>query len=501
MNKFQRERAEFFKTYRFSEERQQHVMERVQKKKARLIWGWLGVSCAVVLFLVLAISLIKERAPSMTATYTEESAFAAFAAIYEAPEEEMQLLDIKLPYVTDNDALIIARDTNAEYDLVRVQRLQFVDEKWLFFSASNVFDIGEQEYPVYWDYVADDTVQLVAGIVEDTTIDAVYVGRERAKFYELGGGTRFWIADALTAGSPVFYERGDKRERKPSYDITWGDLTIPYVEAIGNEYTASFSSNTMEKGNGEYTKYPVVIDPYYYGANRYADGDVVAINVDGKEQLTRIITEQNTNISIEEGTVVINNHAFDTTYTWAHFNGDNTIYTGEQSDYGTIQPDEVFVMPDNWASDGVRGRVKKEAIIGKVIGYSKMDLPAPWTAEEKARYKKFAMAHDNKVLKNASPQQVLRMQRYAQYVGDYKTMYALYSKASKRKTYEDWLKTASLVETKQHIIYEATIIGDMELNEENNQLQTPSKRPFTFKMEQEDGVWKVVYDTVRVIYQ
>lgn len=503
MNKFQRERAAFFSTYRFSEDNKQQVIKRVQKHNKRPQWMWLVVSFAAILFIVGGLNVKKDFQQQQTAAFTEVSALAAFKEVYgRMPEDNMDVLDVKLPYKTKNDALVIVRVIDSDY--VRVQHMQFVADEWRFLDASMAVSIREEEYPQHWMYVEDEIVQYFAGVVWDEAVDTVYVGQQRAKIYELESGARFWIGEALTAGSPVFYDRGSERERVASYPIAWGDLTIPYLEAIGNEYTAMFSSNTMEKGNREYTNYPVVIDPYYYATNRYADGDVIVINVDGTEQLTRIITKQNYHLSIKEGTILLNHQQFDAAYTWAHFNGDNTIYTNEQTDYKTVQPDEVFVMPDNWASDGMRGPIKKEQIVGKVLGYSVMDVPEPWTAEEKKLYKKFATSHDNQVLKNVSPQQIVRLQRYAEYFGDYETMYALYSKTSKRKTYEDWLTTASLLTTKQakqQLIHETILAQEMILNEETNHLEAPSKRPFTFKMEQEDGVWKVFYDTVRVIYQ
>ncbi|MER2191610.1 MAG: hypothetical protein ABS951_11685 [Solibacillus sp.] len=503
MNKFQRERAAFFSTYRFSEDNKQQIIKQVHKHNKRPKWMWLVVSFAVIFLVVAGLTVNKDFQQQQTASFTEASVLTAFKAVYGLmPEDNMEVLDVKLPYKTKNDALVIVRVIDSDY--VRVQHMQFVADEWRFLDASTAVSIREEEYPQYWMYVEDEIVQYFAGVVRDEAVGTVYVGQQRAEFYELEGGARFWIGEALTAGSPVFYDRGSERERVASYPITWGDLTIPYLEAIGNEYTASFSSNTMEKGNGEYTKYPVVIDPYYYATNRYADGDVVVVNVDGEEQLTRIITEQNYNLSIREGTILFNNRMFDTKYTWAHFNGDNTIYTNEQTEYDMIQPDEVFVMPDNWASDGVRGPIKKEQIGGKVLGYSVMDVPEPWTVEEKTLYKKFAAAHDTKELKNVPPQQIVRLQRYAEYIGDYETMYALYSKTSKRKTYKEWLETASLLTTKQakqQLIHEAILAEEMILNEETNHLEASSKRPFTFKMEQEDDVWKVFYDTVRVIYQ
>lgn len=501
MNKFQRERADFFKAYQFSAERKRQVLQQVHKKKPRPKWGWVLASVAAIFLLFLSINSLNNTEQTMRAAYTEQSAFAAFAEMYHGADEEMELIDVQLPYASLGDALIIARDTNSEYDFVRVQHMQFVGEEWQFLEASNAFPIEQSEYPVYWQVLKDEMVQLAAGIVYDDTVDTVYIGQQRAQWFELEKGVRFWIGERLTEGSPIFYERDGQRERIAAYGMVRVIDEIPFIEVLGDEMVVKLSDDAMEKGNRDYTKYPIVINPYHYATEPYQDGDVVLVEANGQQHMTRIVTAQNYHMTVKEGTIVLNDTVFDVEYTWAHFNGDNTIYTAEQHDYGVVQPDEVFVMPDNWASDGVRGRVKKDAIIGKVIGYSKNDLVAPWTAEEKKLYAAFAKAHDDNVLKGATPQQILRLQRYAQYVEDYETMYALYAKESMRKTYDDWRATASLSDTKQQLIYEATLAEEMTFNEETSNLETPSRKPFTFKMIEQNGVWKVVYSTIKTIYQ
>lgn len=501
MNKFQKERVKFFDGYQFSKERKEHVIEQVHKKKGPPQWKWLTISAIALLFLLIGFTIRQDDSPTTMATFTGQSALAAFKEVYGLmPEDNLQVLDVKLPYAAKNDALVIAYIVDGHY--VRVEHMEFENEEWQFSQGGGGLSPSE-EAGMNWEDFYGDSLPVFRGFLYDEQVNAVYVGSQRADLYDLGNGLRFWLGLGASKGSPVFYERQGNRERIPAYEME-EDTTIPIVEAVGSQFVTSFSSNHMEKGEHEYMRYPLVIDPYYYASNYYRDGDVIVINVDGKQQVTRLITEQPYSISVHEGTILFNNKLFDTSYLWAHFNGDNSIYTDEQTNYGTLQSDEVFVMPDNWASDGIRGPIKKEAIVGKVIGYSLMDLPNPWTSEEIALYEKFSKSQQYDLLKQVSPQQILRLQRYAQYVGDYKTMYALYSEASKRKSFEEWYATANLVHTeqvKQQLIYEATLVEQMTLNEENNHLQTSSKKPFTFKMEQEDGVWKVVYETVKVIYQ
>lgn len=503
MNKFQKEREVFFSGYEFSKERQQQVIERMQKKKGRPEWKWIAISFVTILFLLVGLTIRQDDLPTTTATFTEQSALATFKAMYGLmPEENLQVLDVKLPYAAKNDALVIAYIVDSDY--VRVEHMEFVNEEWRFLEGGGGLSPGE-EVGVNWEEFYGNSLPVFRGFLYDEDVNAVYIGEQRAELYALDNGLRFWVGLGVSKGAPIFYERHGSRERIQPYQFSVEETMIPAVEAVGNEFVTALSSNTMEMGDRNYTKYPVVIDPYYYASNRYGGGDVIVVNVDGEQQVTRLITEGNYSISIKEGTIVLNSNgqAHGRSYFWAHFAGDNTLYTDEQIDYGMLQSDEVFVMPDNWASDGIRGPIKKETIVGKVIGYSLMNLPEPWTDEEISLYKKFAKSHDERILQKVSPQQVLRMQRYAQYVSDHKTMYALYSKASKRKSFEEWFATANLVETKQlkqQLIYEAMLAEQMTLNEENNHLVS-SKQPFTFKMEQENGVWKVFYDTVKVIYQ
>ena len=311
---------------------------------------------------------------------------------------------------------------------------------------------------------------------------------------KLDADTRLWFGTANTVGEPVFYKKnGMVKKRMPTYEKKGAESFIPFVEAVGNEQIIHVQTNTMDRGDGEYSKFPVVVDPDYYVENRYAPGDVILVNHEGKQDITRLITADQYDMSVKEEGIIIASYLLQDT---KYLNG-----------YVQAIREEAFVMPDNRASNGVSGIIDKMDIVGKVIGYSIMDIPKEWQAKDIALYEKFAKTKDDEVLRGVEPQQIIRVQLYANYMEDYETMYALYASDSKVRSYEDWIALSNFSKTpqiKQRILYEAYGTTYMQFYEDKSKLEwrdeTNGKTKLAFAVERENGIWKVTYETVKYTY-
>ena len=160
--------------------------------------------------------------------------------------------------------------------------------------------------------------------------------------------------------------------------------------------------------------------------------------------------------------------------------------------------DEVFVYPDNWTSDGVRGYIKTDQIIGKVLGYSITSVDEEWSSAEIEVYKKVKQ-NGPTILDNASPQEVARIQLYALLQEDYATAHLLTEGISYEQmvNYFNEIKHENL---NSFIRYYAYMVEKSTLDETNNTLvvksNTSDKELFTWKMVRNDR-WKVKFESTR----
>lgn len=490
MNKFKKEREQIFGERPFSKERQQQVIEKLQEKNESK--PWLPV-LTVIAITVIALFLVfnKTDAPpiqQMTAASLEETYLKEFSY------ENTEVLYSKAPFVTKNDGLLIVKVSLNDREVISVKRAEFVGNSWEFAISFNGAIQTDLEHGLYWHWTLDEDAVILSGIITDPQIDHVYIGDKEAEFVKVDAEVRLWFGTANTVGAPVFYKtNGMVKKRMPSYENKVAESFIPFVEAVGNEQIIHVQTNTMDRGDEEYSKFPVVVDPDYYTENRYAPGDVILVNHEGKQDITRLITADQYDMSVKEEGIIIASYLLQDT---EYLNG-----------YVQVIREEAFVMPDNGASNGVSGIIDKMDIVGKVIGYSIMDIPKEWQAKDIALYEKFAKAKDVQVLRGIEPQQIVRVQLYANYIEDYETMYALYASDSKVRSYEDWIALSNFSKTpqnKQRILYEAYGTTYMQFYEDKSKLEwrdeTNGKTKLAFAVERENGIWKVTYETVKYTY-
>ena len=509
MNKFQQERQQVTKGKGFSAERQQNVLMAVQKTKKR---NWLPIAVVVTIACFAIFFAInredgKLEEPTNTATqaFTEKSFEETIKErMFHSSTETIRFAYIKLNKDRSHAVAVTYYKDSTGHAMLHYG--QFLNDEWQMIVSSSFTLQEEHQIHQPWESVGYNGVHVAAGYFIDG-LTRVLVGKKEAEVFEVAG-KKAWIGEMNTAGTPVFYDDNGYLMRVQTFG-TDAQEPIPFVEAVGNQYVMQYDRNDMMIVGDEYSEFPIVIDPYYYAENAYYDGDVVVVNVDGEHQLTRIVTATNYAVTLAEGSILLNGQLAYGYYTIGRWNGDPTKFTEhEVIEYPEITVDEVFVMPDNWATNGVKGIIAKPDIVGKVIGYSKKDMPLQWTDEEMALYEQFKENNfDNEVLQDIEPQTVAKIQRYAQYVKDYRTMHALYSKNSMTRSYEDWMSTINLLSNESvhmQLTYDAYIFDYMSMNFGKKQLELLDRYgniKMTIKMERENGVWKVKYDTVNRVYE
>ncbi|PSL36183.1 signal peptidase I [Planomicrobium soli] len=156
-----------------------------------------------------------------------------------------------------------------------------------------------------------------------------------------------------------------------------------------------FKADAMDRGNHEYSAYPLLIDPLAYKGQDIARGDVVVYEAEffgGKQRtIGRVIGLSGEAIEIVEGQIYINDQQLDTFYGRAHRMGisSNEEYNRILKENGAVQnvdsmkeifsrntakfrlaDDEIFVAGDDWFR-GSQHTLKITEVQGEVIGYYK----------------------------------------------------------------------------------------------------------------------------------
>lgn len=174
--------------------------------------------------------------------------------------------------------------------------------------------------------------------------------------------------------------------------------TVEEIESF-TEYTEpqeviDYRYDSMDRGNHDYYKHPLLIDPAAYQKKEPARGDVIiheAEFFDGKGRtVSRIVALPGETVEVVDGQIYINNQKLDTFYGRAHRMGTNSVEGFEkwfeenttsestttgmadlfQMDVAKIElgSDEVYVVGDDWFR-GHQLVVKLDEIQGEVLGY------------------------------------------------------------------------------------------------------------------------------------
>ncbi len=501
MTNFQDERKQVFSDIAFSEQRKEAVLEALQPKK-RKYWLPSIVGIAVIATLLfLLVNPLNQTEEDIQAAFTEQSLKDSYLALYEEPPENEEILFAKLGVFEDNDAIIIT-NYDEESANFSVNYAYYEDDDWKFDGRTSLVKSSEDSQ-INWTMLRSQTKTIFVGVMPDD-VDRVYVGLEEAPVYNVPKLPRFWLTDAQSEGTPVYYVKNNERERIPDYFFS--NLTaLSIVEAGSEDYIHYFGADEMNGPQDSFMDFPLVIDNQIYMNNKPNSGDVVLVKTNQGTQLARVITNgDEVEISISEGTILLNGFNFTSVpYMMAHTDGKNNIYVPGNKVYN-VPAGAYFLKSDNWGSKyQVEGVYTKDDIIGKVVGYSLMDIKFNWPTEVTSLYNEYVTNKKDETLQNVSPVHVAMLQKYAKSIGDYETLYALYAESTKVRTFEDWYalnKPADTKETRQWSLYDAYLLQNATFDEDENQLlvfdERTKQRKFSLNMIKENGVWKVKYETI-----
>ena len=497
LTNFQDERKQVFQNVTFSTQRKEAVLETLQPKK-RKYWfpSIIGVAVIVtVLFLI--VNPLNQTEVSQA--FTENSLKESYMSLYEEPQENEEILFVKLGAFEENDAIIITNN-DGNFTTFMVQYAYFEDNDWKFDGMTSFGKQSEEtQGKLNWNMLRGQTKTIFVGVMPDD-IDKVYVGEEEAPIYEVAKMPHFWLSDAQSEGTPVFYEKNNERERILDMDLNIKLSALKVVEASDNDYI-HVATEEMYGAQDTFTDFPLVIDrnsePNF--------GDIVLVHTNNDSyQLARVMTSgEEIQITITEGSILFNGFFTPYPYLIAHFKGKNNIYVPGTRLYN-VPAGQYFLKSDSWGSPHqVEGVYTKDKIIGKVVGYSLMDVTLDWPTEVVSLYNKYAKNKNNETLSEASPVQVAMLQKYAKSIGDYETMYALFAESTTVRTFDEWYEQNKLTDTKQNrqwSVYEAHLLQKATFNENQNQLlvidERTKERKYAMNMVKENGVWKVKYETI-----
>ena len=488
----------------------------IQKKK-RKTQHWLPafivtVALAIISFLLYLPPSEQPVQTEMQQAYTAESLVKAFREQWQL--ENVEVLYTEVPYTTNNDSFFIMKEMEHLGDLVYFQRAKFIDNKWQF----EEYTVLSSKSLILWGNFELNNLPFKVGLIQEESTEKIFIGNEEATIVEAKDGLRVWFGLANSKHTPIYALADGKRQRLANYGYGTNEAVyVPGIERNREEQTLDYKGNTMHRGNEEYNEFPLLIDPYYYAENRYEMGDVIVIERDGKLEVTRIVMQNPTDVALIENTLVFNNdQPLQHFYMCANFDGDTSIYENNYESYGSPNRDEVMVYPDNWSSDGLKGMVSKYDIRGKVLGYDLDKVTNTMTKQELALFDEFQqlvqeMDHINnkedsvkQLLQDASPQTVAKLYLYANYVEDYKTMYALFAQSEESIDYDTWIQFDKIVSTKsmkQRLLFDIYAVGKAQLTADEQKIrwidEFSNEIIYQLPMKKEDGVWKVVYGTIK----
>jgi len=506
MNRFKDEQREIFGKLRLSDERKERVLQAVPKKR-RNVMPTIIVASIAAICLFFAINGLQSNED-----YTTASAIEAYETFLKEQPDNMKV-DIKhveLPFERNNDAIIIGIYEQENSDVYHFQHMTFENGEWTFGlsgdSHSRRANEEDGEY-VNVTYRIDshdfgnggDTIYT--GTYTDDN-ETFFVGDKKGKSFNIEG-EKIWIALVNSRAKPVFVEKDGVKKRIAQYPSWVYNVESNIVYQLeDNQYAINYDKDTMHIYGQEYTEFDIVIDSDY--TPTYPD--VVLVNGDNGPEVVRIqatndMAGPSVSVKIQESSILINGTPAHEPYSWARAKG-NVDYKFDKSiDYGEMGKDEVFVYPDNWLSDGVRGYIRTDQIIGKVLGYSIADIEVNWAEEEIKLYEQ-VKDKGTAILKNESPQTIALLQLYALLQKDYKTAQVLYEGISSEHMI-GYFERANFKMATSLIKYYAHMIKRAEFDEQRNLLVVANPYNdsdiFTWEMVKVDGSWKVKF--ISKVYQ
>ncbi|HEY4624225.1 MAG TPA: hypothetical protein VIH12_10205, partial [Solibacillus sp.] len=327
MNKFQQERKQLMPKKGLSEDRKRTVIQAVHapNRKAK---KWVPAVTVAGVVAASSFLLLIEQGPEQPVTSeTEQSEIResfAESFIQDNHLENTEVLYEQHNVRSNNDAFVIVKDvTNGE------TQFQFAfghyNEQEKLWQTDDHMVLTEQ-FPTKATSFVVSSAHLKIGIIDNPAVEAIYLGDEQATIVESKAGERVWFGFVDTYEKPVYEVIDGKKSRLITHQFRV-DSVVPIIEPIADTLQLRhYEDPTMHRGNEEYTKFPVVIDPYYYAQESYRMGDVIAYEQDGKLQISRILATDEGDISLVDDTLINGDYLQELDglfYMWPTYDGDS----------------------------------------------------------------------------------------------------------------------------------------------------------------------------------
>lgn len=174
---------------------------------------------------------------------------------------------------------------------------------------------------------------------------------------------------------------------------TVAEITV-FAASESHMEVVTILSDAMDRGNHEYTAYPLLIEPIVSKGGGISRGDVVVYEYDfvngNRKTISRVVGLPGESVGILDGQIFVNGQKLDSFYGNAHRAGtsnpeeyrlwfeenttSNSSTSGIEEIFGldleetVLSESEVFLVGDDWFR-GSQHTVELQAIQGKVLGY------------------------------------------------------------------------------------------------------------------------------------
>ena len=477
---------------RFTAQSEQQVFEKIaQKKERHSKWKIPAVVASFAAICALLFIFLPQT--------TEEQSTNPIVDVF-VIDDTMDVIVNMVDVWQKHDALI-AYTKKGQPTMVFTKYFVNEEGEWVQKYATT------QDFEQEVNWVNDD--RLYSGKVYTNNIYNVMLDDKIAIFIK---DKIYWVGLADQPVAHVKYLHSDYShmsgfvERVPQkYSFNHHVLTYvpaaPITQLNGTE-RMMYKADNMDRGDQQYTKYPIVINP---NVKEFERGEVVRyINSDGEMVVSRIVGLPNESFVIKNGTILIDQFLLDMDLGYAKVDGFLTYEDYERAnkeldvnfkavkeifamDFNEIKlgSGEYVVVPDNWKTGQIEV-VKAPDMRGKVLGYDGSVLADEWTASELALYEAFKKEYDLDVLVGSDPITIARLWEYARLLSDYETEYQLLTSRDDHVywSYEEHLQNKEFevpVNPKEAIDY-AEMLADGEW------IQTTDYEGY-IKMDRENGNW------------
>lgn len=174
---------------------------------------------------------------------------------------------------------------------------------------------------------------------------------------------------------------------------TVAEITV-FTSSESHMEVVTILSDAMDRGNDEYTAYPLLIEPIVSKGGGISRGDVVMYEYDfvngNRKTISRVVGLPGESVGISDGQIFVNGKKLKAFYGKAHRAGtsnpeeyriwfeenttSNSSTSGMQEIFGidlketVLLDNEVFLVGDDWFR-GSQHKVELQAIDGEVLGY------------------------------------------------------------------------------------------------------------------------------------